>query len=227
MSCITTNLKQLTAQIRQAEMAFHRTPGSVTLLAVSKRQAAEKIAMAFEAGQKAFGESYLQESLEKQQKLSHLPIEWHFIGNIQSNKTKLIAEHFDWVHSVNRASIAERLNKQRPDDLLPLNVCIEVNIDNDTSKSGTSTDQVFSLAQTIADCQRLKLRGLMVIPSPTSDADQQLAIFHQLADLQQKLIDQGFSLDTLSMGMSNDFEMAIKAGSTCVRIGTALFGSRD
>lgn len=219
---IHNQLTSLLQKIRAAEIKHHRTPGSVFLLAVSKKQSVEKIREAFNAGQKNFGENYLQEALEKQNALRDLTIEWHFIGTIQSNKTKLIAENFDWVHSVNKLSIAKKLNSYRSAHLKPLNVCIEINIDAETTKSGANAESIFELSQHIAALKHLKLRGLMIIPQKSSND-----AFQKTAELQQQLIRKGFLLDTLSMGMSGDFEAAIAAGSTFVRIGTAIFGKRD
>ncbi len=218
---IENNLAHITQLIHQAETRAHRTPNSVLLLAVSKKQSAEKIRQAYDAGQRAFGENYLQEAIDKQSQLKDCDIQWHFTGSIQSNKTKLIATHFDWVHSVDRLSIAQRLDAQRPPHLPPLNICIEVNIDDEESKSGVSPNDVLLLAKDIAALKHLKLRGLMIIPKKNSTE-----VFAQLAGLQNQLIQAGFLLDTLSMGMSSDFETAIAAGSTIVRIGTAIFGER-
>lgn len=211
-------LDQLNSNIRCAEQAAMRDAGSVTLLAVSKNRSAEKIRDLYHAGQTRFGENYLQEALEKMHALKDLPIEWHFIGNIQSNKTKLIAEHFSWVQSVSRLSIAKRLNNQRPLHLPPLNICIEVNIDHEKTKSGVPVPEVFALATKITKLNHITLRGLMIIPEKNhADAFQKTFL------LQQELNTRGFKLDTLSMGMSSDFEEAIRYGSTMVRIGTALF----
>lgn len=220
---IASRLQYVIVQIHAAEKKYQRPLGCVKLLAVSKGRSVEQILEAFDSGQIAFAENYVQEALAKQITLRDYPIEWHFIGNIQSNKTKLIAEHFSWVHSVSRSIIAEKLNQYRPARLLPLNVCIEVNVDQDLHKSGIMPEQVFELAQAIHSLPNLVLRGCMVIPALTTDLTQQEKIFKKAADLQQRLIQQGFLLDTLSMGMSHDFEMAIKAGSTLVRIGTAIF----
>lgn len=220
---IASRLQYVIAQIHAAEKKYQRPLGCVKLLAVSKGRSVEHILKAFESGQIAFAESYVQEALAKQITLRDYPIEWHFIGNIQSNKTKLIAENFSWVHSVNRSSIAEKLNQYRPARLPPLNVCIEVNMDQDPHKSGIMPEQVFELALAIRSLPNLVLRGCMVIPALTTDLIQQEKIFKKAADLQQRLIQQGFLLDTLSMGMSHDFEMAIKTGGTLVRIGTAIF----
>lgn len=221
MKVIPNNLTSILQKIRAAEIKYHRTPGSVSLLAVSKKQSHAKIREAFNSGQKSFAENYLQEALEKQNALHDLAIEWHFIGNIQSNKTKRIAENFDWVHSVSKLSVAKKLNDYRPTHLKPLNICIEINIDDETTKSGTTTEFIFELAKNISLLKQLKLRGLMIIPKKTT-----IDAFQKTVTLQQKLIARGFILDTLSMGMSADFEDAIAAGSTIVRIGTAIFGKR-
>lgn len=224
---ITKRLNTISEEIYLAEKKYHRIPNSVLLLAVSKKQSIEKIHEAFSAGQKCFAENYLQEAMEKQKALSDLDIEWHFIGNIQSNKTKLIAENFNWVHSINKLSIATRLNAQRPAHLSPLNICIEVNIDGEKTKSGVMPQDIVELAKNISDLKNLKLRGLMVIPEKAiSAARQTLSPFRKTFLLQQELIQRGFKLDTLSMGMSSDFEAAIAAGSTIIRIGTAIFGKR-
>ena len=196
-------------------------PNNITLIAVSKKQSAEKIREAFNAGQKQFGENYLQEALDKQKQLADLDIEWHFIGTIQANKTKLIAQHFSWVQSVDRLVIAKRLNDQRPAHLPLLNVCIEININAEKTKSGVLPKDIFELAEQITKLKRLKLRGLMIIPEKTD-----LDVFRKAAVLQKQMNQTGFELDTLSMGMSADFEKAIVAGSTMVRIGTAIFGKR-
>lgn len=218
---INDRLNLILEKIRLAEIKHHRHSGSVSLLAVSKKQSIDKIREAFNAGQKSFAENYVQEALEKQAALRDLNIEWHFIGNIQSNKIKLIAGHFDWVHSVNRLSVAEKLNHYRESNENPLNICIEVNIDIEQTKSGVLPQDLFELAKNIVALKHLKLRGLMVIPEKNH-----VDAFQKTAQLQQQLINDGFSLDTLSMGMSADFEAAIQAGSTIVRIGTAIFGER-
>jgi pyridoxal phosphate enzyme (YggS family) len=178
------------------------------------------------AGQRDFGESYAQEALDKIAALADLPITWHFIGPLQSNKTRAVAEHFDWVHSVDRAKVAERLASQRPAALPALNVCLQVNISGEASKSGVAPDQLGALAQAVARLPHLRLRGLMAIPEPTDDAALARARFLALARLRDELNGQGYELDTLSMGMSDDFEAAIESGSTMVRIGTAIFGPR-
>ncbi len=224
MSTIANNIAKVATRIREAAQAAGRTPGEVRLLAVSKTQPADAIRQASEAGLHDFGENYLQEALEKQAALSDLPLTWHFIGPIQSNKTKSIAEHFDWVHSVDRLKIAQRLSDQRPESLSPLNICLQVNVSGEASKSGCEPQDVPALAHAISALPRLRLRGLMAIPEPTDDSAEQRAAFARLRQLQQSL---DLGLDTLSMGMSQDLEAAIVEGATWVRVGTALFGARD
>ena len=212
------------ARIRAAERQFQRSPGSVGLLAVSKTHPASAVATLAALGQRHFGENYLQEALDKIADLAALDLEWHFIGPIQANKTRSIAEHFAWVHSLDRLKIAERLNAQRPDDLPPLNVCLEVNIDREPSKHGFDERELADIAQAVAALPRLRLRGLMAIPAPAADFAAQRLPFARLRDWQERL--QMAGLDTLSMGMSDDLEAAIAEGATLVRIGTALFGPR-
>ena len=224
MSTIANNIAKVAARIREAAQAAARNPDQVHLLAGSKTQPAEAIRQACQAGLHDFGENYLQEALEKQADLADLPLTWHFIGPIQSNKTKAIAEHFDWVHSVDRLKIAQRLSDQRPESLPPLNICLQVNVSGEASKSGCEPQDVPQLAQAIAALPRLRLRGLMAIPEPTDDPTEQRAAFARLRHLQAEL---QMDLDTLSMGMSQDLEAAIAEGATWVRIGTALFGARD
>lgn len=214
-------------KIRQAESQSQRASGSVSLLAVSKTWPADKLAELAHAGQVDFGENYLQEALEKIATLSNDDLCWHFIGPIQSNKTKDIAHSFDWVHSVDREKIASRLNAQRPDDLPPLNVCIQVNIDNEDSKSGVTPEDLFALAKVINDAPKLSLRGLMVIPAKQIEHEAQSESFARAKQLYQQLQKSYASVDTLSMGMSSDMLAAIEQGSTMVRIGTALFGERN
>ncbi len=198
----------------------------VALLAVSKTWPADAIKEAFDAGQKAFGESYVQEALEKMKVLSDLDLEWHFIGPIQSNKVKSIAAHFNWVHSIDREKIAKKLSESRS-GMPPLQVCIQVNISGEASKSGAAPGEVLHLAQVIDGLQNLKLRGLMAIPEPTDDVKLQRARFAELRQLRDDLCEKGYHLDTLSMGMSDDMESAILEGSTMVRVGSAIFGSRQ
>lgn len=224
MSTIANNIAKVATRIREAAQAAARNPDQVHLLAVSKTQPAEAIRQACQAGLHDFGENYLQEALEKQADLADLPLTWHFIGPIQSNKTKSIAEHFDWVHSVDRLKIAQRLSDQRPESLPPLNICLQVNVSGEASKSGCEPQDLPELAQAIAALPRLRLRGLMAIPEPTDDPTEQRAAFARLRHLQAEL---QMDLDTLSMGMSQDLEAAIAEGATWVRIGTALFGARD
>lgn len=224
MSTIANNIAKVATRIREAAQAAARNPDQVHLLAVSKTQPAEAIRQACQAGLHDFGENYLQEALEKQADLADLPLTWHFIGPIQSNKTKSIAEHFDWVHSVDRLKIAQRLSDQRPESLPPLNICLQVNVSGEASKSGCEPQDVPELAQAIAALPRLRLRGLMAIPEPTDDPTEQRAAFARLRHLQAEL---QMDLDTLSMGMSQDLEAAIAEGATWVRIGTAVFGARD
>lgn len=224
---ITTNLNAIHQVIRQAEWACCRPSGSVRLLAVSKQQPVEAITEVFDAGQHAFGESYLQEALLKIQALANLPIQWHFIGRIQRNKVKAIAQHFSWVHTVSRHDIAEGLNAARPLHIPPLNVCIQLNIDDEETKAGIHPADVAALASHILTLPRLILRGLMVIPKPEDNMDKQMASFLRVAECMHAINQQlNISMDTLSMGMSHDFETAIYAGSTMVRIGTAIFGER-
>lgn len=217
-------LQNLLQQIAAYEKKYSRPSGSVQLLAVSKQQAVHQIQEAFTAGQNAFGENYLQEALPKIDTLSHLPIEWHYIGHIQANKTRKIAEHFAFVHSVDSLKIAERLNDQRPDHLPPLNICLEINLGSELTKAGIRKEDALDLANACLKLERLRLRGLMAIPPQGSLPARQY--FQQLRELFISLNQAGQSLDTLSMGMSEDFEAAIAEGSTMVRIGRAIFGER-
>jgi pyridoxal phosphate enzyme (YggS family) len=224
MSTIADNILEVSSRIRAATLAVNRAENSVQLLAVSKTKPAQDLREAYAVGLRDFGENYLQEALGKQLELADLPLIWHFIGPIQSNKTRAIAEHFDWVHSVDRLKIAQRLSEQRPADLPPLNICIQVNVSGEASKSGCTPVDLPALANAISNLPRLKLRGLMAIPEPTEDRAAQDAAFAAVQSLQASL---NLPLDTLSMGMSHDLESAIAQGATWVRIGTALFGARD
>jgi len=224
MSTIADNISLVSSRIHAATLAANRAENSVQLLAVSKTKPAQALREAYAAGLRDFGENYLQEALGKQLELADLPLIWHFIGPIQSNKTRAIAEHFDWVHSVDRLKIAQRLSEQRPADLPPLNICIQVNVSGEASKSGCAPADLPALANAISELPRLKLRGLMAIPEPTEDRAAQDAAFAAVQSLQASL---NLPLDTLSMGMSHDLESAIAQGATWVRIGTALFGARD
>ena len=228
MHTIDDKLTKVTERIQLAALAVGRNPQTVHLVAVSKTQSAERVAEAYACGQRRFAENYLQEALEKHSSLSHLQdIEWHFIGPIQSNKTRPIAENFSWIHSIDREKIAQRLNEQRPADLPPLQVCLQVNIDDETTKSGVSLKDLSVLAHALKRLPRLQLRGLMTIPAASDDPAQQRATFAKLRLALASLQSQGFSgLDTLSMGMSSDMEAAIAEGATLVRVGTDIFGAR-
>lgn len=227
MTTVTENIKTTMKRITEYEHKYGREIGSVKLLAASKKQSLDKLKEALQAGQMCFGESYLQEALSKLKVLAAEPIEWHFIGHIQSNKTRKIAEHFAWVHSVSDKKIAQRLNDQRPLNLLPLNICIEVNISHEETKSGVGLDEAESLANYCLNLPYLKLRGLMTIPAENHDFLEQRKEFHKLFSLFEKLREKNMDLDTLSMGMSEDFEAAIAEGATIVRLGTRIFGPRS
>ena len=226
MTTIEGNLQHVRARIATACAAAGRNVEDVTLLAVSKTWGADAVRAAWEAGQTAFGENYVQEAVAKIAALRDLPVQWHCIGPLQSNKTRVVAEHFDWVHTVDRLKIAERLSEQRPEALAPLNVCIQVNIDGGPSKSGVAPAEAPALAQAVAQLPRLRLRGLMTIPDITSDLIAARAIHSRARALFDQLNHEGLALDTLSMGMSADLEPAIAAGSTLVRVGSAIFGHR-
>jgi pyridoxal phosphate enzyme (YggS family) len=225
MTTIAQRLKQIRSQISDAELACNRQPGSVLLLAVSKTKPAEDIAAAYQAGQRHFGENYLQEALRKQQELGAYDITWHFIGPIQSNKTKPLAAHFDWVHSVDSLKIAERLSAQRPSHLPPLNICLQVNISDEPSKSGIILAELPQLCEQVAKLPSLNLRGVMAIPAPQQDFEQQCQPYRTLYQAVSEL--HRPELDTFSFGMTGDLKAAIVEGSTIVRIGTALFGERN
>lgn len=223
---IRTRLAAVRARVAEAARHAGRTPGSVTLLAVSKTFSAADIRAAYAAGQRDFGESYLQEAVEKMSALGDCAIRWHFIGPIQSNKTRAIAERFDWVHSVDRERIARRLAEQRPAELAPLDICLQVRIGEEETKAGVDPGDLPALARAVAELPRLHLRGLMSIPPPIPDETQQRVAFRQLARLRTDLISAGLPLDTLSMGMTEDMETAIAEGATIVRVGSGIFGSR-
>ncbi len=230
MPPIRANLQAVKVRIAAAARTAHRPPESIALLAVSKTFGAARVGDCYAAGQRAFGENYVQEAVEKIATLAHAAghdnIEWHMIGPIQSNKTRLIAEYFQWVHSVERDKIAQRLNDARPAHVPPLNICIQVNVSGEASKSGIAPGAQIALADVIAGLPRLRLRGLMAIPEPTADPTLRRQRFARLREMQQHLIARGHALDTLSMGMSDDLEDAIAEGATLVRVGTAIFGSR-
>ncbi len=226
MQNIEKNLLQVRRQIDQAAITFGREPSTISLLAVSKRKPVEDIRAAYACGQHDFGENYLQEAQDKIASLTDLDICWHFIGAIQSNKTRPLATNFDWVHCVDRFKIAKRLSEQRPESRPALNLCIQVNIDAETSKSGISLKQVPELACKIATLPNIRLRGLMAIPAPCDDIKFQRKPFALLADMLNQINREGLECDTLSMGMSHDIPAAIAEGATLVRIGTAIFGDR-
>lgn len=227
MTAILSNLQATREAIAQAAKAAHRNVTEVRLLAVSKTFPAEMVREAYQGGQTAFGENYLQEALEKIVALNDLPLEWHFIGPIQSNKTRTIAENFLWVHGVDRLKIAVRLSEQRPARLPPLNICLQVNVSGEASKSGVPPEEVAGLAQEIERLPHIRLRGLMTIPAPAKNEMEQRVPFSQMRVLLDELNSRGLGLDTLSMGMSHDYPAAILEGATIVRIGTAIFGNRD
>ena len=226
MTTIASNLQAVRAAIASAAGGYGREDRDIKLLAVSKNFPADAIRAAYHAGQHRFAENYTQEAGDKMAALDDLPLEWHFIGPIQSNKTRAIAEHFAWVHSVDRLKVAERLSAQRPENLPPLQVCLQVNISGEASKSGVAPAQASVLAMQIAQLPRLTLRGLMAVPAPGADVAAQRSAFAALRALRDRLNQQGLQLDTLSMGMSHDYPAAIAEGATMVRIGTAIFGDR-
>ena len=228
MTLIADHLQSVRARIQLACEAAGRPPASVRLLAVSKTFGPEAVREAHAAGQVAFGENYIQEAVEKMEALRDLPLEWHCIGPIQSNKTRLVAEHFDWVHSVDRLKIAQRLSDQRPEGLPPLQLCLQVNTDGGPTKSGAQPEELLALAQSVAALPRVVLRGLMTIPDPVEGFEAEVAL-HRRATALFERVRQALALpqwDTLSMGMTADLEAAIAAGSTMVRVGTAIFGKR-
>lgn len=226
MATIGDNLQAVRARIAGAAERSGRDPDGVRLLAVSKTHPAGRIEEVFHTGQGAFGENYVQEALEKMSALERFGIEWHLIGPLQSNKTRVVAERFDWVQSVDREKTARRLSDGRPDTMRPLEVLVQVNVSGETSKSGAAPADVPALARAVSVLPRLRLRGLMAIPEPTADIFLQRSRFRQVRELFEQLQREGMALDTLSMGMSDDMEAAIAEGSTMVRIGTALFGAR-
>lgn len=226
MTSIPANLQAVKARIAAACAAAGRDTADVALLAVSKTWPADSVRQVANCGQRAFGESYLQEALAKIDLLADLDLDWHFIGPMQSNKTRAVAEHFAWVHGIDRAKIAERLSQQRPVDLPPLQVCVQVNVSGEASKSGVAPDGALELCRTVFALPRLRLRGLMAIPEPTDDMALARARFRTLRQLREEAKGDGMDLDTLSMGMSDDLEAAIMEGATIVRVGTAIFGER-
>lgn len=223
---ILQNLTTIWQRINDAEEKYHRTSGSVDLLAVSKTRTIAELKRALNAGIHRFGENYVQEAIPKIQALAVEGIEWHYIGSVQSNKTRAIAEHFSWVHTIDNLQTARRLSMHRPAELPPLNICMQVNIEQEQNKSGAAVADLFELAAQVAHLPNIRLRGLMLIPKICHDFTAQRASFHKAYQLYQKLSRHGLELDTLSMGMSGDFEAAIAEGSTIVRLGTAIFGPR-
>lgn len=226
MTMIAANLKTVRARILDACHEAGRAADTVRLLAVSKTFGADAVAQAHAAGQHAFGENYIQEGVDKIAALMPLKLEWHCIGPIQSNKTRLVAEHFDWAQTIDRIKTAQRLDQQRPQHLPPLQICLQVNVDGGSTKSGVAPEALPELAHAVAELPRLRLRGLMCIPEPAPNFEAARAVFGRARDLFDKLNAQGLQLDTLSMGMTVDLEAAIHAGSTMVRVGTAIFGQR-
>lgn len=226
MTTIATRLQTVKSRIAEAARNAGRSPDDILLLAASKTNPPEKLREAWEAGQTVFGENYLQEGLIKIRALSDLPIEWHFIGPIQSNKTKPIAENFSWVHSIDREKIATRLSSARPESLPPLQVCVQVNVSGEVTKSGVDPEQAVELAAFVSQLPRLKLRGLMAVPELTSATALQREQFQVMRAIFEQLKRDGFDVDTLSMGMSEDMDIAIAEGATIVRVGTAIFGPR-
>ncbi|MGQ0711538.1 MAG: YggS family pyridoxal phosphate-dependent enzyme [Rhodoferax sp.] len=226
MTTIADNLHAVQARIRAACEGSARTEGAVQLLAVSKTFGAEAVREAARAGQRAFGENYIQEGVDKIQALASLGLQWHCIGPVQSNKTRLVAQHFDWVHTVDRPKIAQRLSEQRPAQLAPLQVCLQVNVDGGATKSGVAPQELWALAEAVAPLPRLRLRGLMCIPEPATDFIAQCAVFMRANALFDQMRERFDGIDTLSMGMSADLEAAIHSGSTLVRVGSAIFGAR-
>ena len=223
---VSANLAQVRKRIELACLAAGRPANAVHLLAVSKTMPAQAVRDAYAAGQVAFGENYIQEGVDKIASLADLPLEWHCIGPIQSNKTKLVAENFAWVHSIDRLKIAERLSAQRPANLPALQICLQVNVDGGRNKSGVTPVELLALAQAVAQLPRLQLRGIMTIPEPAENEAAARAVHRQAKDLFDGLKAAGLSVDTLSMGMTGDLEAAVAEGSTCVRVGTAIFGQR-
>lgn len=227
MSAIASKLQAVRARISIAARAAGRSPESIQLLAVSKNWPLNCILDAADAGQQAFGENYVQEGVEKVLAAVDRKLEWHFIGPLQSNKTRLVAEHFDWAHSIERLKIAERLSSQRPGSLAPLQVCVQVNVSGEVSKSGCAPEEALELCQAVSELPGLRLRGLMAIPEASDEVAAQRAPFRLLREIYEQIRAAGLPLDTLSMGMSHDLEAAVAEGATIVRVGTAIFGERN
>jgi len=226
MSAIKNQYQEICRQLSETAQRCHRSQDDIIILAISKTRCVDEILEAFEAGCHCFGESYIKEAIPKISALEHKPIEWHFVGPIQSNKTQYIAKYFNWVHSVDRKKAAKRINDQRPANLPLINVCIQVNVSGEATKSGVNVDELVALADYIMTLPRLKLRGLMALPQKTGDKEAQRQAFHRLTTAMEELNLKGLALDTLSMGMSNDWPAAVMEGATIIRIGTGLFGPR-
>ena len=226
MATISANLQAVRARINRAAAACGRVPDTIGLLAVSKAQPAACVLEAVAAGQTRFGENYVQEGVEKINAVGRPDLEWHFIGPLQSNKTRAVAEAFSWAHTIDRVKIAERLSQQRPETLPPLQICLQINVSGEDSKSGIAPAEALRLAHDVVNLPRLCLRGLMAIPAPNEDPAQQRSAFRSLRQVFEQLRAEGFELDTLSMGMSNDIEAAVAEGATLLRVGTAIFGER-
>ena len=227
MADIEKNILQVKKDIEESELTFCREKNSVMLIAVSKTHSIEKIKKAYSAGQRDFGENYLQESLEKIEKLKDLDINWHFIGSIQSNKAKLISHNFDWVHSIDKLKTLEKINQHRRDLNKKINICIQVNVDQEDSKSGLEISEIEDFLLESRKFDMMNLRGLMAIPRPQKTHELQYKTFLRVKKIYDELLNKGYNLDTLSIGMSSDYSAAIEAGSTCIRIGTAIFGQRE
>ncbi len=230
MANIENNTTSVQRRLQQAARDAGRNPEDILLLAVSKTRTSAQVRVAVDSGLSSVGENYLQEALEKMDQLTDLSISWHFIGPLQSNKTRQVAEHFDWIHTVDRLKIAKRLSDQRPADMAPLNICLQINIDNEPSKSGFMPQQAIEAASSIAGLPNLRLRGLMAIPKPSTELAQQRQPFVRLRALLEQInerLDNSQKLDTLSMGMSGDLEPAIYEGATIIRVGTDIFGPRS
>ncbi len=223
---VTENLALIKDLLAKSALKAQREPGTVKLLAVSKKQPVDKVFEAANAGQRDFGENFVQEGLDKIEKTASLDLVWHFIGHLQTNKTRAVAEHFDWVHTIDRQKTAVRLSRQRPPEKPPLNICLQVNIDDEEAKSGISPDALTALARAVQELPNLKLRGLMCLPATRDTPDEQRKPFAKLRELAISLSANGIEIDTLSMGMSGDYDAAIAEGATVVRIGTAIFGPR-
>jgi len=227
MTTISANLQAVLARIDAAAKKYGRNPDDISLLAVIKTWPAANVRVAVDAGQRAFGENYVVEGVDKATELAGLGLSWHFIGPLQNNKTRRVAETFDWVHSVDRLKIAERLSEQRPEGLPPLQICLQVNVSGEETKSGTALSELPQLARQVSRLPRLVLRGVMAIPAPLEDFTAQRQSFCLVREAYERLRGEGLALDTLSMGMSHDLEAAIAEGATLVRVGTAIFGERN